>query len=341
MYPVAAFRREAIESFLTVRGERTVPVVDAVDTAGVGSVHRGGNRQLRIDIKTQMPLDFNQVEQPFKKLRKLLKNFPRQPSPKQVHDIRTRTRRVEAALSALSLDRKRTGKRLLKAITPVRKRAGKVRDMDVLTGFASTLSTDSDNQCRVQLLEHLGKRRFDGTRKLHKAVVRNRKLATRSLKSCSSSINKRLNGKKGRSDGASDASATALELSRQLANWPKLTASNLHPFRLKVKDLRNVLRLSGKDDPLVDSLGEVKDAIGEWHDWTELGNIANQLLDHLPGGELLAQIRTEAKRRFAKALEAANRLRKEYFEPRHSKNKRARSQPLKEPVLEASARLAA
>jgi CHAD domain-containing protein len=310
-------------------------------TLGVRRDHpSGGNRQLEIDIQAAMPLDFNSVEKPFKKLAKLLKNFPRQPSPKQVHDIRTRTRRVEAALSALSLDRKRTGKRVLKAVTPVRKRAGKVRDMDVLTGFASTLPTESDNQYRVQLLEHLGKRRFDGARKLHKAVVRNRKLATRSLKGCSSSINKRL-GKKGRSDGASDASATALQLSRELANWPKLSVSNLHRFRLKVKELRNVLRLSGQNDPLVNDLGKVKDAIGEWHDWAELGNIADEMLDHSEGGELRAQIRTEVKRRFDKAIQLASRLRQEYFELRHSKNKHARSQPLKEPVLEASAQLAA
>ena len=292
-----------------------------------------------IDIESEMPLDPSQVDRPFKKLRKLLKKLPKQPSPKQVHDIRTRTRRVEATLFAFSLDQKRAGKRLLKAVTPVRKRAGRVRDMDVLTGFASTLAANPDKECVTELLEHLGKQRFDGARKLHKAAVRNRKLASRSLKRCSSSIAKRVNGKKVRNDWAIDASAAALQLSTELAKWPKLTAGNLHPFRLKVKELRNVLQLSGKDSNVVEMLAEVKDAIGEWHDWTELGNIADQVLDHAHNCELRNQIRNEARARFDKAILLANNTRAKLFETPHSK--RARTRPLKDQVLEASATLAA
>ena len=293
-----------------------------------------------IVIKRRMPLNFDEVEKPFRKLRKLLKRFPQQPSPKLVHDIRTRTRRVEAAVAALSLDRKPVGKRALKAVTPVRKRAGKVRDMDVLTGFAATLTAKKDDECLVQLLERLGKQRFAGTRKLHKTVIRNRSAAAQSLKRCSSSI-KRHFKENGEQDWAIEAGATSLELAGELAKWPKLNKDNLHPFRLKVKELRNVLQLSGKDGELVGTLGEVKDAIGEWHDWTELANIATEILDHSQGCEVRNQIRLETKRRFDKAMALANRVRQKYFEQPSQKNKRTRSQPLKEPVLKAAATLAA
>lgn len=287
-----------------------------------------------------MPLDLKEVEKPFKSLRKMLKGFPRRPSPTLVHDLRTRTRRVEAAVSALSLDQKRSGKRLLKAVSPLRKRAGKVRDMDVLTGFASKLAVESDNECLVQLLEHLGKRRFDGARTLHKAVVRKGTNAAQSLKRCTSAIEESFNGKKGRSAWPVDAAGTALQLSAELTDWPKLSANNLHPFRLKVKELRNVLRLSGKDGDLVDTLGEVKDAIGEWHDWTELGTIAAKILDHGQGCKVREQIQAEAKRRLEIAMALANRVREQYFTRPRSK-RHARSQAFKEPVLEASATLAA
>ena len=106
-----------------------------------------------------MPLDPDMLQKPLNKLRKLLKKLPRQPAPEQVHDLRTRIRRVEATLHALLLDRKRKGQQVLRAVTPIRKRAGKVRDMDVFVRFASTLSSDSDSECLVQLLEHLGHRR--------------------------------------------------------------------------------------------------------------------------------------------------------------------------------------
>src|ERR1700751_2602183 len=98
-----------------------------------------------------MALDQAQLEKTIRKLRKLLKNMPKQPSPEQVHDLRTRIRRLEAITHALMLDRQREGRRLLNVTTSIRRRAGQVRDMDVLTGFASTINVNSEDQCRVQL----------------------------------------------------------------------------------------------------------------------------------------------------------------------------------------------
>jgi CHAD domain-containing protein len=288
-----------------------------------------------------MALDCNKLEKPFRQLAKLLKNLPKQPSPEDVHDIRTRTRRVEAALHALALERKRMGQQIIDAVTPVRKRAGNVRDMDVLTGFASTLSSRSDGDCLVQLLEQLGHDRYEGARKLHKTVNRERNAATRSLKRCSSSIKRNLNGSKGREQWPTNATSSALRLSGELAGWPKLNAGNLHPFRLKVKELRYILQLSGQSGDLIDRLGEVKDAIGEWHDWTELATIAKDVQEHSGRCDVVEQIESGAKKRFDKALTLANRLRQEYF-GRPLKNKRTpRSRSANEPVLKASAALAA
>jgi CHAD domain-containing protein len=49
----------------------------------------------------------------------------------------------------------------------------------------------------------------------------------------------------------------------------QLRKSNLYQYRLKVKELRNLLQLAEDADQqaFIDRLGEVKDAIGEWHDW--------------------------------------------------------------------------
>ena len=55
-------------------------------------------------------------------------------------------------LHALHLDSNKNERGLLKALKPVRKKAGKVRDMDVLTGFASQLHTNRDHECLVRLL---------------------------------------------------------------------------------------------------------------------------------------------------------------------------------------------
>jgi CHAD domain-containing protein len=68
-----------------------------------------------------------------------------------------------------------------------------------------------------------------------------------------------------------------LKLSIELATPATLNRTNLHAYRLKIKERRYVLEMA--DDPgnqeFIDKLGEVKDAIGEWHDWEELIAIAS------------------------------------------------------------------
>jgi len=219
-----------------------------------------------------------EVQKPLSKLRKLLKKMPKQPTPDQVHDLRTNSRRI-ATVKALQLDRKRKGKRVLKTLTPLRKRAGRVRDMDVLTGFAAGLSANGNQEAVVQLLDRLGETRFQAARKLHKSVVKRRRTAKMRLKRCLLLVDRDLgSGKRRFGEWQANATADALKLSAEIAGWPRFTTQTLHPFRLKVKELRNVLRMTGKDDELVDRLGGVKDAIGEWHDWTVLLDIARDVL---------------------------------------------------------------
>ena len=113
-----------------------------------------------------MSLDREKFHKPVKILRKLLKKFPRRPLPEHVHRLRTHTRRLDAVLRGLMLTSRRNERRLVEAIARLRKRAGKVRDMDVLAGFVCTLRVSGENDCRIQLLEHLGAQRFRRARKL-------------------------------------------------------------------------------------------------------------------------------------------------------------------------------
>jgi CHAD domain-containing protein len=247
---------------------------------------------------------------------------------------------MEATLHALLLDRKRKGQRACDAVLPIRERAGKVRDMDVLMGFASTLSKAKDADCLVQLLEHLGHRRFQSARKLHRIAVKQRNVATNALKRCSSVLRRNVNGKQGQTQRAVDAAAVALQLSSELSHWPKLRANNLHPFRLKAKQLRYVLQLSGDNSELIKTLGETKDKIGEWHDWAELQKIAKDVIQHPGHCTIREQIQSGAKRRFGEAISIANRLRTEYLEQPRAIAKRG-TPNLGQPVLKTTAGLVA
>jgi len=103
-------------------------------------------------------------------------------------------------------------------------------------------------------------------------------------------------------------------IEQELRDWPRLTDKNMHPFRLKVKELRYVLRLGqNSDSKLIAELGDVKDQIGLWHDWNELAAISSRVLEHGAGCPIATQIRSRTKEELKKALESANALRAHYL----------------------------
>jgi len=291
-----------------------------------------------------MALDAKKLEQPLLKLRKLLREASRVPGQDEVHDIRTNTRRVEAVVEALHLYKQRKGRRVLKAVTPIRKSAGVVRDMDVLTGFSATLSSNGQNSCLVRLLGFLREERARGARKLRKKISKRKSETSRRLKVCASSIKKTVDkhSVKVRRDWPVDAASTALRISAELGKWPSLSTDNLHAFRLKVKELRYVLQLSGQRNALTERLGEVKDQIGEWHDWIELRAIAKAVLSDCKNCSLVSRIENTARQRFETALKSAQSLRDANFGKQGGRDARSRKRgSIKEAVLKASAELAA
>jgi len=257
-----------------------------------------------------MPLAADRVRNQPRKLRKSLKALPKDLSAEHVHQLRTRTRRLEALAEALGLDTRKNERRLLKAVRPVRKRAGKVRDMDVFADFASTVRIDRERECSLRLVGHLGRERERQARKLQKVVAAHTPELRRRLKRSEGLLDELLvndfsNGRK----ASTEATALALRLEAELRDWPPLNRKNLHRFRLKVKELRYVLEMAtGAEDNFVKELGKVKDAVGEWHDWEELAGIAAQIIQH-KRCELLARIRSKVEQKFEHALAITNRLR--------------------------------
>jgi CHAD domain-containing protein len=189
-------------------------------------------------ILLPMMLNSKQLLKPVQKLRKTIKKLPKNPSPEQVHRLRTRSRRVEAAARALKLDETKRGRRLLRAVAPVRKRAGKVRDLDVLTGLTASIAngiqSSGSEQQAIQLLHSLGLKRFRFAKQLYEGVAGKRKKALRRLKSFSKLIQRKMAEAKRAGPGVqrwqTGPTAAAVYLSASLAAWPKLSEENLHPL---------------------------------------------------------------------------------------------------------------
>lgn len=265
-----------------------------------------------------MAIELDRLQEPLRKLRKSLKSLKKNPPPEEVHKLRTRARHIEAIAPALtSTDEKKT-RRLLKSIKPVRKAAGSVRDMDVLTGNALSLPRNSHRESLLRLVASLGTTRKKSAGALLETVSEQRKAARQVLKKYAKLVETSANG--GRTGSAVNGQqarsvqAAILGLEGELSHWPALSERNIHPFRLKVKELRSILQLIPNSDAgFVAALGKVKDQIGDWHDWQQLNGYARTVLDALEDRALLRQIEEMGEHKLEEALAAATALRRRYL----------------------------
>src|SRR4051812_25663557 len=191
-----------------------------------------------------MKLQADRVEKPLRKLRKQVNGFASNARPDDVHSLRTQTRRLEATVAALALDREKDSRRLLKLITPVRKAAGKVRDMDVLIGHVLTLAEGQDSEAVVRLVEQLGKMRVRHARKLRDVIGKRGQDIRKRLKESSRLVRRKMNDSSAALDGKTGPQILITELS----HWPDLDEGNLHLFRIRVKSLRYMLQFTKQAD---------------------------------------------------------------------------------------------
>jgi CHAD domain-containing protein len=293
-----------------------------------------------------MSFDIQRIQKSTRRVRKFIRKNSRRPSSEAIHDLRTDLRRLETAFLTLGLDAKKNIKRMLRDLAEVRKCAGKVRDMDVLTADALTLKDEGEQDCLVQLLEYLGMKRGKYARKLNVVIETASPRLRRALDRASQRVEKLFNQADKDpldSNALSATVAKAIELGADLASPARLTRTTLHPYRLKVKELRNVLQLAHQNgtQDFVRDLGEVKDAIGKWHDWEELNGTAAQILGHR-SCQLRSYLTATSDSTYGNALRLSNRLRSKYLKGKKTvRGKRpVGTSMLSVPLLDATAAIA-
>ena len=289
-----------------------------------------------------MSVDRNRLRKCVTKLRKLLKK-QKLMDPEAIHHFRTQARRFEASAEALGFKSGDNAGRLFRNLAQLRKLAGKVRDMDVFTGRVLTLNVEGEQDCAVRLLGHLGGKRFRHTKKMTQRVGKYRQGLRQGLKRSLAHMDRLLNDANGKNAAPTDAMASALELSSRLKKPARLNKGNLHSYRLKVKELRYVLQISdaAKHQTFIDKLSEVKDAIGEWHDWDQLNGIATGLLTHGSRCKLLRELRAVRNTKYDRALSLANGMRDTYLPWATAGSSKAKqTRRLARPVLVATSAIA-
>ena len=258
-------------------------------------------------------MELGSVRRPVRQLRKSLQGLTGDPAMRDVHDLRTRSRRVEAIAGMLNGASGKSRHHLLKALKPLRKAAGDVRDMDVLAAKARTLAGRGCDASLRPLLEHLQARRVESARSLADVVNEYGTDARDGLEQFSRRIKRQFEGEAGGHSLQTDAATGLMD---ELSRWPEFREENLHEFRIKVKELRYVLQLTEAAEPrFIAALERVKSRIGDWHDWMELRRIAGEVLDLRKDRAVLREIKEIESGKLKLALGAARGLRARYLGP--------------------------
>jgi len=234
----------------------------------------------------------------FQKLERDLDRLSAQPEAKRVHRFRTGVRRQQTLLEDLSPARDHNQKRLLKVLTRVRKKAGKVRDLDVQLAALRSLKFPQEPRRKTQLMHLLIALRGQREKKLSKALARE---AVRE-------IHKRL--KRARKDFNSDANRDPLSVARQILEplakadgFP--TEELLHQYRLLVKSARYAAEFASKSPEsarFIADIERVQDALGDWHDWLTLTQSAAKRLGDVRQSSLVAALHNVTGAKFRNAV---------------------------------------
>ncbi len=257
-----------------------------------------------------------------------LSHLPSSFKPETVHQLRTTVRRVETLMAATWPSDGRSSKKLAKQLDRIRRRAGKVRDLDVQIAALGSLRLESIARDKAKVRRFLEKFRAKRERKLLKTCReelrdglqrRLKRTATR-LHEAPSADRSRLESRRRQLlSSALDKFATAAR------RRPALSEANLHDFRMDCKRARYVAEMAGEGPEVTAVVGQLKriqDAIGEWHDWLTLANTVENLVSLSGQSPLVSALRASTRSKCLEALRTTADAKRNLLEMRAWEQKR-------------------
>ena len=248
-------------------------------------------------------------EDPLSKERRLLRKLTQNPTPDQVHGFRTTARRIEALLTAVLGRPGKNEKKLLKQLERVRRRAGRVRDLDVQIGNLQELQLGREGQCKLRVLQHLKAGRRKAIKKLlseldERTVSRIHKRLLRTGQKVSKARGAKSKVGTTTPKGPNVISLTAKRMQKLQSKLP-LSEKTLHEYRLRCKRLRYTLELSSDPEAarLIEHLKSIQNAVGKWHDSVVLLETARSVIDHEGNCGVISALRNLSQAQLWQALQ--------------------------------------
>ena len=209
-----------------------------------------------------------------------------------VHRFRTNSRRVEALVGELAPESRNKNK-LLKLLTRLRKKAGKLRDLDVEISFLQNLRIPDRQNHRAQLMEWLKSEHARRARKLHASFDSDtvRELRKRLRRSVVEMKLEKI-----------DALKLAISHLPRPGNV-ELNEKALHACRIAAKRARYLAELADSADAksFVEQLKSAQDEIGEWHDVMKLKEKAERRFGSVHDSPLVAALENISRACFRRA----------------------------------------
>lgn len=236
----------------------------------------------------------------------------RTPEPKDVHRLRTTIRRIESLVSYSHPDLKKKLERSLEKMADLRKRAGKVRDLDVQMDLLETLGNGSTARDRKTLAGILEKKRERQVHRLESTVkkIQESKFFSR-MERIAVQAGMVKDGKDRPLAPLEEARAQLAVMAADFAAHNSLKPGRLHEARVTLKRIRYMAELAEESAGQKDFVRELKlaqDAVGEWHDWVELTGTAEKRFSDRVNCALLREVRAVLGTRHSSATSAINNL---------------------------------
>jgi CHAD domain-containing protein len=236
----------------------------------------------------------------FEKLERDLVKLSSKRTAASVHNFRTGASRLQTLFQQLLPEDDRNQKKLLKMFSRLRKRTGKIRDLDVQMAALHSLKVSQEPRRKTQLMHALIELRAENERKLRKVLTKDE---VREIRKRLRRARKDL-----RVEQIRDPLKTAqLMLTQVTQPEGPLTADQLHRYRIVTKRARYVAEFAPKSreaEELIVRLKRAQDALGDWHDWITLEQTAAKHVGDVHESSLVAVLHNLARAKFRNAVAA-------------------------------------
>ena len=279
-----------------------------------------------------MPVDQARTRLNFEKLSRQLAKLKKKAAADNVHRFRTYSRRVETLLSELVPEAARNERKLVKLLGRLRKKAGRVRDLDVQIGALRSLKIPQEPGRKSQLLRALAEDRARREKKLLKSFDGDG----------AQEVRKRLKRTRKRIGIPANADPLGLAVQKivQLnVEHPALTNEVLHEYRIAGKRARYLAELATKSpesEKFLERITRMQDVLGDWHDWLQLTERAEKLFKNVERSPLVAALHNVSRAKFRQGVAVLSETRVALVDKKPGQSAPAKKAPSEEGRVQAA-----